>query len=304
VLIGVDGYSYHRFFGETRPGEIAAAEHWQGPGPVLEHAASLGLDALFLETCYLPPPERISPASLASPNVRLQVAFSWGHPHGLEGGRSAEAEADLRRWLTCATHLGHRWLRITAGSPATRSAEPLPDVLARLTPILRRIAGLAAQAGLELALENHGDLRATELLDLLDRVDHHALRVCLDPVNLWRVGDDLLAGTRLLAPFASVVHLKDCLPGDPIVPGGPISVALGEGTLDLQAILAELAAAAFRGPLCVELGSLGPGHVDERAPGTEHPLAARALIIVKGGACTWNCEPRPASYRSMIGAVH
>jgi sugar phosphate isomerase/epimerase len=265
MLIGVDGYSYHRFFGEIRPGETVADEHWEGPVPVLEHAASLGLEAVFLETCYLPPPDHISPTMLTPSDPRLQVALSWGHPHGLEGGRSAKAEADLHHWLAWAARLGHRWLRITAGSPATRGAEPASDLLARLTPILRRTAGLAAEAGLEIALENHGDLRAVEVLDLLDRVDRPTLRVCLDPVNLWRVGDDLLAGTRLLAPFTAVVHLKDCPAGDPLVPGGPISVALGEGTLDLQGILAELAAAVFRGPLCVELGSLGPGQVDERA---------------------------------------
>lgn len=264
-MIGVDGYSYHRFYGERRPGEVDMAERWQGPAPALQHASTLGLDCLFLETCYLRPPGSINRQLLTPPDPRMQVALSWGHPHGLEGGRSAAAEADMLRWLDCAALLGHRWLRIAAGSPATRDAEPAPVLLARLAPILRHAAGLAAEAGLLLALETHGDLRATEMLELLGRVDHPALGVCLDPVNLLRVGDDLLAGTRLLAPFTAVVHLKDCPSGDPTAPGGPISVALGEGALDLPAILAELAAVGFNGPVCVELATLGPNQVDERA---------------------------------------
>ena len=53
--------------------------------------------------------------------------------------------------------------------------------------------------------------------------------------------------------------------GDPTIPGGPISTALGEGVADLKEIIAILTAAGFDGPVCVELASLGPGDVDELA---------------------------------------
>ena len=63
---------------------------------MLAHARSLGVDDLFLETCYLPDPEAIDAAMLdAGP---LRVGFSWGHPwpagpfHGLDGGRTPAAE--------------------------------------------------------------------------------------------------------------------------------------------------------------------------------------------------------------------
>jgi 3-oxoisoapionate decarboxylase len=264
MCIGVDSYSYHRLFGDVRPGEVPATEHWHDPAPVFKHAWSLGLDYLLLETCFLPPPDEIDPhmSQAARPT---QVALSWGHPHGLEGGRSRSAEADARRWMECAADLGHTLMRITAGSPRTRGAEPAADLIARLTPPLRRLSDEAENLGLKLALENHADLRAAELVELLARVDHPALAICLDTVNLLRVGDDLISGVRLLAPLTAVVHLKDCKPGDPCVEGGPVSVTLGTGIIDLPAILAELAAANFSGPVCVEFGSLGPNDVDERA---------------------------------------
>lgn len=42
MQIGIDSYSYHRRYGEFRPGEQPLAEVWAAdPGPVLEHAASL-----------------------------------------------------------------------------------------------------------------------------------------------------------------------------------------------------------------------------------------------------------------------
>ena len=84
-------------------------------------------------------------------------------------------------------------------------------------------------------------------------------------MNLVRVGDDMLAGTRALAPHALLVQLKDHLPGDPTVAGGPVCTALGEGVAPLDDLLAILHGAGFTGPVCVELASLGGGEVDELA---------------------------------------
>ncbi len=56
VRIGIDSYSYHRRYGEARPGELPfPGPVWpREPSPVLAHARSLGVDDLLLETCYLP----------------------------------------------------------------------------------------------------------------------------------------------------------------------------------------------------------------------------------------------------------
>ena len=270
MLAGIDSYSYHRRYGEIRPGEGApAAEPWPfEPRPVLDHADAVGADVVYLETCYLPEPELIDERML---KAHARVAFSWGHPwpdraHGLEGGRSAAVEEELARWIDAAARLGHDTMRITAGSPVSRGDEPAETLIARLVDPMRRAVDRAADRGLRLALENHGDLRALDILDLFDRVDGGAsLGVCLDNVNLVRVGDDMTEGTRLLAPHAMLVQLKDHAPGPLAVPGGPVCTALGEGVADLPGLIAILAAAGFDGPVCVELATLGPGDVDELA---------------------------------------
>lgn len=272
MRIGIDSYSYHRRYGEHRAGE-APSRHaaWPlEPGPALRHARSVGAEAIFLETCYLPEPEMIDQAALteAGPVV---VGFSWGHPwpagrfHGLDGGRSYGAEQELGRWIEAAARLGHDVLRITAGSPASRGDEPADVLVERLVGPVRRAADHAADRGIRLALENHGDLRVVDILDLLARVDRPSLGVCLDNVNLVRVGDDMAEGTRALATHTLLVQLKDHEPGDPTVWGGPVCIALGEGVADLDGLLAILAAAGFDGPVCVELASLGPADVDELA---------------------------------------
>ena len=273
MQVGIDSYSYHRRYGEQRAGE-AMSPHapWAlQPGPVLRHARATGAEVIFLETCYLPEPEAIDAAMLAD-GPDLRIRFSWGHPwpsgrfHGLDGGRSYGAELELGHWIDAAARLGHDVLRITAGSPASRGDEPADILVERLVGPVRRAADHAADRGIRLALENHGDLRVGDILALFERVDRPAATgVCLDNVNLIRVGDDMADGTRALAPHTVLVQLKDHARGDPTVWGGPVCTALGEGVADLDRLIAILAAAGFDGPVCVELASLGEEDVDELA---------------------------------------
>ncbi len=111
--------------------------------------------------------------------------------------------------------------------------------------------------------------------------------VCLDNVNLIRVGDDMAEGTRALAPHTLLVQLKDHVAGEPDVPGGPVSTALGEGVADLDGLIGILATAGFDGPVCVELASLGPGDVDELA------MIERSLALAAGArpGLTFACRP-------------
>ena len=278
MQVGIDSYSYHRRYGEARAGEApSATDPWSlEPGPVLRHARATGADIVFLETCYLPEPEGIDAAMLAGggPDVGpgTRVGFSWGHPwpsgrfHGLDGGRWYGAEQELVRWIDAAARLGHDVLRMTAGSPASRGDEPAEVLVERLVGPVRRAVDHAADRGVRLALENHGDLRVRDILALFEAVDRpRTLGVCLDNVNLIRVGDEMAEGTRALAPHTLLVQLKDHEAGDPTVWGGPVSTALGEGVADLDGLIAILAAAGFDGPVCVELASLGPSDVDELA---------------------------------------
>ena len=146
---------------------------------------------------------------------------------------------------------------------------------------MRRAVERAADVGVRLALENHGDLRVVDILDLFARVDRSDLGVCLDNVNLIRVGDDMGEGTRALAPHTLLVQLKDHEAGDPAVPGGPVCTALGEGVANLGGVLAILEDAGFEGPVCVELASLGPADVDELA------MIGRSVAWLRGNV------PRP-----------
>lgn len=270
MRVGIDSYSYHRRYGEVRVGEDAhRGPAWPLlPGPVLRHARELAVDELYLETCYLPAPASIDRALLADAGP-VAVRFSWGHPwpdgshHGLDGGRSPAAEVDLGHWIAAAARRAQPIMRITLGSPASRGDEPASVLVDRLVEPVRRVADEAARLDVTLGIENHGDLTARELRELIERADRPNLGVTLDNVNLIRLGDGMLEGTRILAGLTQMVQLKDHLAGDPTVWGGPVCTALGEGVAPLDEVLGILGEAGFDGAVCVELASLGPGQVDE-----------------------------------------
>ena len=260
LRIGIDSYSYHRLLGEVRDGESPPRRAFRGVEDVLEHARSLGVDGVSLETCFLPHPAAIDIGRLHDAAGTLELVVAWGHPHGLEFGASAGALADLLAWLNVAAELGCTLVRCVAASPWLRAASSAAARIDDTVPPLREAAARARSLGLTLALENHGDLQAMEVLELVERVGNEALDVCFDTANALRVGDDVLEAANKLAAITRMLHLKDVeAPTAAMEPAGPCSVAYGEGVVPLREVLAALERGGFEGLTCVELGQLAPG---------------------------------------------
>ena len=105
---------------------------------------------------------------------------------------------------------------------------------------LQLAAPLAAKYGVRLAVENHKDWRSDELLDGLKRLGSQHVGACIDTGNNIALLEDPLETVKALAPAAMSVHLKD-MAVRPCDDGFLLSeVPLGEGALDLPAIVAIL----------------------------------------------------------------
>ena len=263
LRIGIDSYSYHRLLG--RSGRARPAVGFRlGPRDVVAHAHRLEVDGVSLETCFLDPPTSLDAGSLREAAGSLELVLAWGHPHGLEFGASPEALGDLLDWLELAAALGCGLVRCVAASPRYRGLEPVADQIERTVQPLRVATARARELGLGLALENHGDLRAADLLELVERVGDETLVICLDTANALRMGDDPLEAAALLAPLTRMVHLKDVEPLDRVVDpvAGPCSVPYGEGVVPIREVLETLTEAGFDGLACVEIGQVAAG-VDE-----------------------------------------
>jgi len=253
--VGVDSYAYHRLLGEVRPGETPPPHMFaRGSLDVVAETRALGLDFALLQTCFLGEPSGFAPEAYLAEAGGVAVGLSWGAPDGFAFGDRPDALDGLLAWLPHAAVLGLPLMRIVAGGPAHRGRPPAP-----VTGLLREACAAARDHGLRLALENHGDLTAEQLELLLEQVGDDDLRVCFDTANALRVGDDVAAAARRLAPAIEIVHLKDCVGSwdDPAT--GPVSVPPGEGVIPLGAVLD----ACPRALVCVELGQLPPP-ADER----------------------------------------
>jgi sugar phosphate isomerase/epimerase len=105
--------------------------------------------------------------------------------------------------------------------------------LLRARPVVERF-------NLRLAVENHKDLEAKALLDLLKEVDSPNVGVCVDTGNNIALLEEPHEVVEALAPFAFSTHIKDMgveEAGDGFLLA---EVPLGQGFLDLPRVLATL----------------------------------------------------------------
>jgi len=155
-------------------------------------------------------------------------------------------KADAERFeaeLRTARDSGAPVLRIAAGERRYEQHADLrsfEDFAARTWASLCIAAPVAARCGVRLAIENHKDFRVDELLDMLRRLSSEHVGVCVDTNNSIALLEDPMAVVEALAPWAQAVHLKDLVLG-PCQEGFLLGEApLGEGILDIQAVVRVL----------------------------------------------------------------
>jgi sugar phosphate isomerase/epimerase len=286
VGIGLDSYSYHRYFGENTPFEQPRQTRWT-TAQFLKRAAELGVTAVSLQTVYLPPLNQSSVAEIRRELDRygLEPVLAWGHPAGLDGGEDPAKADDLSHAMLAAKQLGCSLMRIVCGNFDTGRI-PISERMDRLVPILRRAAAEAKDLGLTLAVENHADFKMRELIELIDRVIATNLGICLDTGNTVRVGDDLMEATALAAPRVKMVHLKDLVVieasrGNPSAwwPSAP----LGRGHFDIPAFVATLAKGGFGGTLFIEMANTFKDWPDEDVAVAESVGYLRNILAAKAG---------------------
>jgi sugar phosphate isomerase/epimerase len=108
---------------------------------------------------------------------------------------------------------------------------------------LELAAPVAAREGVRLAVENHKDFRADELIELLRGLPAETVGVCLDTGNSIALLEEPHEVVEALAPLAFTTHFKDMAVEES--PEGFLlsEVPLGEGFLDLPRIVRTLRAA-------------------------------------------------------------
>jgi sugar phosphate isomerase/epimerase len=282
MRIGIDSYCYHRWFGEVYPQQRAAPRQLTLED-FIDRAHALGVDGVSLESCFIP--RRDDPGYLAAVKDRLDGhgldrVYAWGHADGLEGGRSLKAYRDLIRSLDHAEAIGATVMRIVGSSLLFRFGDHQQQIR-ELTVLLKDAVAAAADKGIKLAIENHIDFTAKEVLQLLEAVDSPALGVNFDTGNFARLLDDPLKGMELLARHTLATHIKDLR----INPAAAVDdwyffscTPVGSGFIDNLALARQLKRAGYQGFLAVEIDFLHPDFgEDEDAAVATSVRALRAI---------------------------
>jgi sugar phosphate isomerase/epimerase len=211
---------------------------------------------------------------------------------------SAEEHAgDLIRHLDAVAALGCRHARAYIGDRHDRFRRDVAwaDQVAATVDVLRRLRPALLERKIRVAIENHADFTADELLRVVDDLGDDIAAVTLDTGNLLMRLDDPVAATERLAPRVACCHAKDAVLA--FSPRGLCWQArpVGSGALPMADILGTLHKANPQLNLSIELH---PRTYDlpifDAAWLAYFPgLTPRALATVVAMAAT--CERRYAS---------
>ena len=265
MKVGVDSYSYHRLFGEIYPNQVDPGKRWEFE-QCIDEAVRIGAEGISLETCLMPrfDEEYLSKIKRKLDDNGLDRMLAWGHPDGLEGGKNPEAAKEIEQHLQTCKAVGANVMRIVGSSLMFRH-EPHGPQIERISEILKESVKQAEKAGIRLAIENHVDFTADEILEILDRVGSEFLGVNFDSGNTLRVFEDPVEAARKLARFTYSTHIKDIDPAS----GSPrdwtfwASAPAGSGIIDMPGVVGALAEGGYEGMLCVEIDFLKDQQADE-----------------------------------------
>jgi sugar phosphate isomerase/epimerase len=257
VLIGLSALSFSFRCGLVGRGTARAVPSPLGVDAIIALAVRAGLQSIELPLALLPD---LDPGRLAALRERLASC-------GLTPVVDCDASDDeqIAAAIPAAAALGARVLRVLA-SPVLEGARVAftSDWEAYLGEVIERLAAarpLAERHGVTLAVENHQDLTADDLLRVVAEVGGPNIGVTFDPVNALVVAEDPFSALQRLAPHIRNVHLSDYVAYPSHEGWRLVRCALGEGDLNLRRLLVLLAALAPATTCQIELVNHSARHV-------------------------------------------
>lgn len=187
--------------------------------------------------------QRVKAAALQH-GLELELNVSFDAPS------DPRVNASVEQALNIAHAIGAKLVKYSLD---IKRASPLygstlrSDIVAQLAERIRAFEQnlpLIEQYGMKIALENHCDLFADEVIWIVEQLHHPLIGACLDTMNSLVLGEGVESCVRKLAPYAYCVHFCDLK--IVVDPNGTHSIgtAVGQGDNDCVKIMQELRANA------------------------------------------------------------
>jgi sugar phosphate isomerase/epimerase len=278
LRLGLDTYSYRHAAGlwDYVPRENAA----MGVDHFLQKAADLDLDGVHLA------------------DARHLDSLEYGYvselrrkaeDHGLymELGTGGTNPEHLESMVRAAHVLASPVVRTFVGRPRPATSQEMERVISEAAAEIRQVLPVCDRYGIGLAIENHQDLTTDELLSLLELIDSQWVGICFDTGNSLALLDDPLESARAFGPLVRTVHLKDYQVAARADGFCLVGCALGEGVVDLGAVLEVLSREAPEANLNIEayIGKHAVPALDDeylrRVPEVSAQALGRTLRLVR-----------------------
>ncbi len=164
------------------------------------------------------------------------------------------ADEHLALGLRMAADLGSPVLRVILGNHQDRlSTGGIQARIADMVKVLRRNKRRAKDAGVKIAVENHaGDLRARELVGLVEKAGKDFVGVNIDPGNaVWGL-EDPLDNLELLGPYTLTSSMRDSHVWSSDKGVSVQWTAMGDGVVDFQTYMDRFAQLCPLAPVHIE----------------------------------------------------
>jgi len=214
MKLGLHTYTLHLWglgenyanFNEYRPKEMTLMQ-------LMDNAVEWGLDGLHITGCDLETKDeaRLKEVREAMKAHNLYVEYNFS----LNSEFDHRINDTIEEGIKIASALGADIAKVSLD---VRRPRPLygscfhPDVMKQLVNIYEEIKAalpLMERLGIKLAVENHTDTYADEVIWLIKQINHPLVGACVDTVNSMCVLEDPMSAVEKLAPYAFVNHFCD-----------------------------------------------------------------------------------------------
>lgn len=156
----------------------------------------------------------------------------------------------ISQGLLVAQAIGARSLRAFVGAPGMRPVGPHVESTLR---VLRNCRARIQDAGLKIAIENHGEFLAGELRQLIEAAGKDIAACCLDTGNPLHVMEDPLFTLEVLAPYTVTSHVRDSVVFSHPRGAAFQWVALGDGSIGFERLAQRFAQLCPGVPMHLEI---------------------------------------------------
>lgn len=178
---------------------------------MLDEAGRLGLVSLCWQPDHWQVPDHVEHLAIKARSLGITLEPTWSDPLADPNPAVLRPPEAFATWLDglCVPFGCPIVGLVVRGGSRFRHEPPLDEQLALIIERARPLADVAAARGICLAIENHADYRAAEILQIVQGVNQPHFGVRLDTGNPLTIGEDPVDAARILAPWTLTTHLKD-----------------------------------------------------------------------------------------------